>query len=109
MLAALFTGCVLPSEPGPTDIAVANGGDIRADLPSGVVTKGDIVSVLPFGNTLMVKTVTPALLREALEKGVSGIVLDTSGAIDYESESIKMKGVKRFLSFGALIFTFATL
>jgi len=71
-------------EAAGADIAVANGGDIRADLNPGVVTKGDIISVLPFGNTLMVKAVTPALLREALENGVSGIVLDENGAIDIE-------------------------
>jgi len=66
------------------EIAVANGGDIRADLNAGTVTKGGIISVLPFGNTLMVKTVTPALLRAALENGVSGIVLDADGRIDNE-------------------------
>ena len=71
-------------EAAATEIAVANGGDIRADLKAGVVTKGDIVSVLPFGNTLMVKTVTPAQLRAALENGVSGIVLDAGGKIDVE-------------------------
>ena len=71
-------------EAADAEIAVANGGDIRADFPSGTVTKGDIISVLPFGNTLMVKAVTPALLREALENGVSGIVLDANGEIDYE-------------------------
>jgi len=71
-------------EAAEADIAVANGGDIRADLKAGVVTKGDIVSVLPFGNTLMVKIVTPAQLRAALENGVSGIVLDANGKIDTE-------------------------
>jgi len=71
-------------EAAAADIAVANGGDIRADLKAGTVTKGDIISVLPFGNTLMMKAVTPALLREALENGVSGIVLDANGKIDNE-------------------------
>jgi 2',3'-cyclic-nucleotide 2'-phosphodiesterase (5'-nucleotidase family) len=71
-------------EAAGADIAVANGGDIRADLAAGVVTKGDVVSVLPFGNTLMVKTVTPAILRQVLENGVSGIVTDGNGNIDHE-------------------------
>jgi len=70
-------------EAAEADIAVANGGDIRADLPQGVVTKGDIISILPFGNTLMVKTVTPALLRQVLENGVSGIIVDEQGEIDH--------------------------
>ncbi|MDR2570381.1 MAG: bifunctional metallophosphatase/5'-nucleotidase [Oscillospiraceae bacterium] len=67
------------------EIAIANGGDIRADIISGTITKGDIISVLPFGNTLMVKNITPALLREVLENGVSGIVTDTDGNIDHEN------------------------
>ena len=71
-------------EAANADIAIANGGDIRADIPRGAVTKGDIISVLPFGNTLMVKTVTPALLREVLENAVSGIVVDSDGNIDHE-------------------------
>jgi len=69
------------------DIAIANGGDIRADIASGVVTKGDVISVLPFGNTLMVKEITPAVLYEALENGVSGIVTDSENNIDFEQSS----------------------
>ncbi|MDR0443178.1 MAG: 5'-nucleotidase C-terminal domain-containing protein [Treponema sp.] len=64
-------------------IAIANGGDIRADIVQGVITKGDVISILPFGNTLMVKTVTPALLRKVLENGVSAIVVDGKGTIDH--------------------------
>ena len=70
-----------------TEISIVNGGDIRADFPQGVVTRGDIVSVLPFGNTLMVKTVTPALLRAALENGVSNITTDEQGSIDHEQSA----------------------
>ena len=66
------------------DIAIANGGDIRADIEAGVITRGDIISVLPFGNTLMVKKITPAVLFEVLENGVSGIILDDENNIDYE-------------------------
>jgi len=70
-----------------SEIAIANGGDIRADIPSGVVTRGDVISVLPFGNTLMVKEITPAVLYEVLENGVSGIVVDSELNIDYELSS----------------------
>jgi len=88
-------------EAAQADIAVANGGDIRADLKAGTVTKGDIISVLPFGNTLMVKTVTPAQLRAALENGVSGIVLDAAGNIDSEQSP---QG--RFLQVSGFRFTY---
>ncbi|MCL2820991.1 MAG: extracellular solute-binding protein [Oscillospiraceae bacterium] len=69
------------------DIAIVNGGDIRADLPAGVVTKGDVISVLPFGNTLMVKNVTPAVLYKVLENGVSGIIADYDLVIDHEQSA----------------------
>ncbi|MCL2618704.1 MAG: 5'-nucleotidase C-terminal domain-containing protein [Defluviitaleaceae bacterium] len=55
------------------DIAVANGGGIRDILPAGDVTQGDIVSVLPFGNNLVVLEVTPAILWEVLENSVSAM------------------------------------
>jgi len=69
------------------DIAIANGGDIRADVISGVVTMGDIISILPFGNTLMVKEITPAILYDVLENGVSGIITDLELNIDYEQSA----------------------
>ena len=69
------------------DIAVTNAGGLRADITPGVITKGDIISILPFGNTLMVKAVTPAVLRETLENSVSGIVTDGEGNIDHEKSA----------------------
>ena len=66
------------------EIAIANGGDIRADILPGVITMGDVISVLPFGNTLMVKSITPAILFEVLENGVNGIITDDEGNIDIE-------------------------
>jgi len=74
-------------EASGADIAIAHGGIIRADLPFGVITKGDIISILPFGNTLMVKQVPPAVLFEILEHGVSGIVTDAELNIDHEQSA----------------------
>ena len=54
-------------------IGVENGGGIRASLPAGTVTKGDLVSVFPFSNTLMIKQITPAILFATLESSVSQI------------------------------------
>ena len=47
--------------------AVTNGGGIRASIAAGDITKKDINTVLPFGNTLYVVKVTGAELLEALE------------------------------------------
>ena len=49
------------------DAAVTNGGGIRATIKKGDITKKDINTVLPFGNTLSIVKVTGAELLEALE------------------------------------------
>ena len=49
------------------DAAVTNGGGIRASIAAGDITKKDINTVLPFGNTLSIVEVTGAELLEALE------------------------------------------
>ena len=48
-------------------VAITNGGGIRAAINPGDVTKNDINTVLPFGNTVAVVYVTGAELLEALE------------------------------------------
>ena len=53
--------------PAENVVAITNGGGIRATVKAGDVTKKDINTVLPFGNTLAVVYVTGAELLEALE------------------------------------------
>jgi len=55
------------------DIAFTNGGGIRDILPAGYVTKGDIITVLPFGNYVVTVEATPAVLWAAMENGVSAL------------------------------------
>jgi 5'-nucleotidase / UDP-sugar diphosphatase len=54
-------------------IAVQNGGGVRATIDAGPVTMGEVLSVLPFQNTLSTFTVTGADLVAALENGVSDL------------------------------------
>lgn len=54
-----------------TDIALTNGGGIRASINAGDITMGDVYTVLPFDNTLITLQVTGAQLKEALEHSVS--------------------------------------
>ncbi|MBQ2201361.1 MAG: bifunctional metallophosphatase/5'-nucleotidase [Clostridia bacterium] len=56
---------------GETDIAFVNGGGIRAKIPAGDITFGQIISVHPFGNSLCVAEVTGQQILDALEFGVS--------------------------------------
>lgn len=52
---------------GNSQIALCNGGGIRVELPSGDLTYGDIISLLPFENHLEVIQVTGQELYDALE------------------------------------------
>ena len=59
------------SDKGAAQLAFINPGGLRADLvpsPEGRVTYGQVFSVQPFGNSLMVKTLTGAQLRAVLEQ-----------------------------------------
>ncbi|GAA3864990.1 bifunctional metallophosphatase/5'-nucleotidase [Celeribacter arenosi] len=55
------------------EIAIQNGGGIRASIDAGEVTMGEVLTVLPFQNTLSTFEVTGATFVEALENGVSQI------------------------------------
>ena len=54
------------------DVAIMNNGGIRADLPGGEVTYGQVYGVLPFGNRLLRLSVKGSDLLEALEQVVNG-------------------------------------
>ncbi|MGL4820534.1 MAG: bifunctional metallophosphatase/5'-nucleotidase [Bacilli bacterium] len=52
-------------------IAVQNGGGIRASVEKGPITMGDVLTVMPFGNLNVAIQVSGAELKEALEVSVS--------------------------------------
>lgn len=53
------------------DVSFTNGGGIRASIEAGAITKGDVLTVLPFGNYIVTKTVTGEQLVAALEAGLT--------------------------------------
>lgn len=60
-----------PAAKGAAQIAFMNPGGVRADLApaaDGSVTYGQLFSVQPFGNSLVVKTMTGAQIRALLEQ-----------------------------------------
>jgi 5'-nucleotidase len=63
-------------------VSIINGGGIRANIDAGPITVGEVITVMPFGNTVSRVTVTGAQLKAALENGVSalqpGAALDAS-------------------------------
>lgn len=54
-------------------IAIANSGGIRASIDAGAVTMGEVLTVLPFQNTLSTFEISGETLLAALENGVSEI------------------------------------
>ena len=54
------------------DVAIVNNGGIRADLPAGTVTYGDLYAVQPFQNRLVRLFARGKVLKQALEHVVAG-------------------------------------
>jgi len=56
-----------------SDVGLMNGGSIRADeiIKAGLLTRRDILSILPFKNKVIKVEVTGATLRQVLEHGVA--------------------------------------
>lgn len=57
-------------------IAITNGGGIRANIDEGPVTVGDVLTVLPFGNLVSTFELTGADVIAALEHGVGRVAVD---------------------------------
>ena len=76
------------------DLAITNGGGIRAAIKAGDITKKDVNTVLPFGNTLSIVKVTGAELLEALEASTYCTPTAVGGfpqvsGIDFEVDTTK--------------------
>ncbi len=54
-------------------IAIQNGGGLRASIDSGTITMGEVLTVLPFQNTLSTFQVSGQTIVDALENGVSQV------------------------------------
>lgn len=60
-------------------MAFQNGGGIRATINQGEITYGDVLTTLPFGNTLATMKLTGAEIKEALEHSVSQAPKESGG------------------------------
>jgi 5'-nucleotidase len=59
-------------------ISIANSGGLRASIDAGEITMGEVLTVLPFSNTLATFQISGADILESLENGVSQIA-DVAG------------------------------
>jgi 5'-nucleotidase len=76
-----------------TDFAFMNPGGIRADLPAGQLTWGDLYTVQPFNNDLVKMDLTGAQIKQLLEQqwGSKTRMLQLSG-LTYSYDSSKPAG-----------------
>ncbi len=74
-------------------IALQNGGGIRASIPKGPISMGQVMEVLPFGNTIATFEIKGEDLWAALENGVS------------RAENPENEGTGRFLQVAGLRYT----
>lgn len=68
-LGNLVTDAILYSV--EADCVITNGGGIRASITGGKINKGDVITVLPFGNFVVVKKLTGEAILDAIEHGIS--------------------------------------
>lgn len=69
--------------------AFSNGGGLRADLPAGEVTYGHALTVLPFGNRMVVIDLSGRELLEVLERSVGPLYGD--GGFLQLSRSLRLR------------------
>ncbi|MEK4062157.1 MULTISPECIES: 5'-nucleotidase C-terminal domain-containing protein [Paenibacillus] len=57
-------------------VAIQNGGGIRAGIDQGDITLGEVLTVMPFSNSLVALKVTGQEIIDSLENSVSGLETD---------------------------------
>ena len=65
-----FAADVMRGETG-ADVAIQNAGGLRADLPEGNVTKGNVLDAFPFVNSIVTVELTGRQVREIVEQGLT--------------------------------------
>lgn len=67
-------GCFIADilkEAGNADIGFENAGGIRADIPAGTITNGNVLDAIPFFNKLSVLNMSGSQLKEVMEQSFS--------------------------------------
>ncbi|WP_245844084.1 bifunctional metallophosphatase/5'-nucleotidase [Oceanobacillus rekensis] len=75
-------------------MALQNGGGIRAAIDAGPITVGEVITVLPFGNTLATMDVTGAELKEAFEISFGQYPLESGGFLHAAGAKVEFDSSK---------------
>ena len=76
---------------------MVNGGGIRADLPAGPITYGDIIAVHPYGNTLCLAEVSGQEILDALEmasRSTVAVTGDGANAVGENGAFLQVSGLQ---------------
>src|SRR5690606_34931236 len=75
-------------------MALQNGGGIRAGIDAGPITVGEVITVLPFGNTLATMELTGTELKEAFEISVGQYPAENGGFLHVSGAKVKFDSAK---------------
>ena len=75
-------------------MAFQNGGGIREAIDQGPITVGEVISVLPFGNTLATMELSGEELKEAFEISVGKYPLESGGFLHVSGAKVEFDSSK---------------
>ncbi|MDD3920940.1 MAG: bifunctional UDP-sugar hydrolase/5'-nucleotidase [Eubacteriales bacterium] len=73
------------------DVVMTNGGGIRASIEKGKITVGDVRTVFPFGNSIVVKEVTGSVIRSMMTFGLKSYPNVSGGMPQVSGMTYKIK------------------
>lgn len=98
ILGNLITDGMLAKAKNYTDkqviMAFQNGGGIRAAINEGPITVAEVITVLPFGNTLALMDVTGAELKAAFEASVGNYPDENGGFLHVAGAKVEFDSSK---------------
>nr|WP_256371002.1 5'-nucleotidase C-terminal domain-containing protein [Psychrobacillus sp. OK028] len=75
-------------------MAFQNGGGIRAAIDQGLITVGEVITVLPFGNTLATMKLTGAEIKAAFEISFKESPKENGGFLHVSGAKVKYDSTK---------------
>ena len=75
-------------------MAFQNGGGIRAGINEGPITIGEVITVLPFGNTLATMNLTGAEIKQTFETSLKELPLENGGFLHVSGAKVEYDSSK---------------
>lgn len=75
-------------------MALQNGGGIRSSIDAGPINVGEIINVLPFGNTLALMEISGSELKEAFEISLKDFPVENGGFLHVSGAKVEYDSTK---------------